>query len=107
MNIAIETSIPASTANSELSNDTLAIIQQLYLLKNQSSSTTRPTNLPMKARLRGKSSLPVKHSIHPSPHRARTPILTQFPAGTSVSTSDDGEFDEVTIGPSADDSGVM
>ena len=70
-------------------------------------SPTEPTELPMKARLRGKSSLPVKHSIHPSPHRARTPVPTQFPAGTSVLTSDDGEFDEVTIGPSADDSGVL
>ena len=91
MNIVAETSVPASTANSKLSNDTLVTIQQLDSSKNQSSSPTGPTELPMKARLRGKSSLPVKHSIHPSPHRARTPVPTQFPAGTSVSTSDDGD----------------
>ena len=91
MNIVAETSVPASTANSELSNDTSVTIQQPDSSKNQSSSSTGPTELPMKARLRGKSSLPVKHSIHPSPHRARTPVPTQFPAGTSVSTSDDGD----------------
>ena len=88
MNIVTETFVPASTANFELSNDT---IQQLDSSKNQSSLPTGPTELPIKARLRGTSSLPVKHSIHPSPHRARTPVPTQFPAGTSISTSNDGD----------------